>query len=85
MCLKFVSASLCLGHRGVSCYFLILGSLSCRRQETCIVCVRLTFKEIVSLTIRLLMLKVIHSNRTEVLLIMFTKNAREEKLIFLIF
>ena len=46
-------------------------SLACRQQETCIACFRLTSKEIVSLSVRLLVLKVTHSNRTEVLLIVF--------------
>ena len=51
VCLKFVSASLCLGRRGVSCYFLMLYSLACRQQGTCVVYFGLTSKEIVSLVI----------------------------------
>ena len=47
-------------------------SLACKQQETCVVHVRLTFKEIVSLGKDCLHWR-LHSNRTEVLLIIFIK------------
>ena len=71
MCLN-VDASLCRGLR-VEYNIVCACSLACRQQETCVMCIRLTSKEIVSLSIRLFVMKVMCRNRTEVSLIMLTK------------
>ena len=69
MCLN-VDVSLCRGFRVEQITFYAC-SLACRQQETFLMHVRLTSKEIDSLSIRLFVLKVMHGNRTEVSLIAF--------------